>query len=98
MTEKLQKLADANIQLLPLVEISTHFVFERDGFVALVERVKNEFGRIGTAGILTGSGPAPLIWRNGAHYFKSKGFEQLATEQQVSQLRAFQSDLESALA
>jgi hypothetical protein len=32
MTEKFQKLVDANIELLPLPEISSHFVFHRDGF------------------------------------------------------------------
>ena len=98
MTAKFQKLVDANIQLLPLPEITTHFVFERDGFVALVERRNDAFGRIGAAGILTGKGLAPLVWRNGEPFFVAKDFEELATEEQVLSLRAFQSDLESALA
>jgi hypothetical protein len=97
VTEKFQKLVDANIQLLPTLEITTHFVFGRDGFVALVERVNDNFGRIGSAGVLTAKGPAPLIWRNGQPLFVAKNFEQPATEEQVAQIRAFQSDLEAAL-
>ena len=52
MTEKLQRLAAAGIQLLPAIEITTHYVFERDGFVALVERTGAGIGGVGSAGIL----------------------------------------------
>jgi hypothetical protein len=97
MTEKFQKLVDSNIQLLPLPEISTHFVFERDGFIALVERVKDTFGRIGAAGLLSDKGMAPLLWRNGSPFFVAKGFEQPATESDIERLRLFQRDLEAAL-
>ena len=97
MTEKFQKLADANIQLLALPEISTHFVFERDGFIALVERVKDSFGRIGSAGLLCDTGMAPLLWRNGSAFFVAKGFEQAASESDIERLRLFQRDLEAAL-
>jgi hypothetical protein len=97
MTGKFQKLVDFNIQLLPLPEIESHFVFERDGFAALVERRDDNFGRIGSAGLLSEKGIAPLVWREGAGFFVVKGFEQPATAEQINQLRSFQSDLEAAL-
>ena len=97
MTEKFQKLVDANIQLLALPEITTHFVFERDGFIALVERVKDTFGRIGSAGLLSDKGMAALVWKNGSAFFIAKGFQQPATESDIEQLRLFQRDLEAAL-
>ena len=98
MTEKFQKLVEANIELLPLPEIHTHFVFHRDGFAALVDRVSDAFGSVGTAGLLTKRGIAPLLWRHEAAFFVLKDFEEPATARQVEQLRAFQKDLESALA
>ncbi len=87
----------AGIQLLPTVEITTHFVFERDGFVALVERRGEGFGGIGSAGRLTEKGIAPLVLRGGESYFVAKGFEQPATAQEVDGIRRFQADLTFAL-
>ena len=75
MTEKFQKLVDANIELLPLAEISTHFVFHRDGFAALVDRVRDDFGKVGAAGLLTDRGIAPLVWRRHDAFFVLKDFE-----------------------
>lgn len=97
MTDKFAKLVEANIQLLPLPDIQTHFVFERDGFAALVERVKDGFGGVGSAGLLSEKGVAPLIWRGQSAFFIARGFEQPATEDQVRRLRAFQADLVAAL-
>jgi hypothetical protein len=97
MTQKFERLVAAGIQLLPASGITTHFVFERDGFVALVERKGEAFGNIGAAGILTEKGFAALVQRGEKHLFVAKGFEQLADAEQVNKLRSFQSDLEQAL-
>ena len=51
MTDKLEQLVAAGIQLLPATEITTHYIFERDGFVALVERSGEGFGGVGSAGL-----------------------------------------------
>ena len=83
--------------MLPAVEITTHYVFERDGFVALVERTPDGFGGIGSAGILTGSGFAALIHRGDRSYFVAKNFEQEARAEQVEALKRFSVDLKSAL-
>ena len=77
--------------------MSKHFVFERDGFVALVERREDGFGSIGAAGILSEKGFAPLVHRDGGPFFVAKGFEQPANDEQVSGVRRFQADLEMAL-
>jgi hypothetical protein len=96
--EKLEKLAGAGIQLIPAPDLTTHFLFERDGFVSLVERTNDDgFGNIGAPGLLTESGLAVLVWRGGEGWFVRRGFEQRATEEQVRQLRAFAGDLENAL-
>jgi hypothetical protein len=98
VTEILERLAGAGIHLLPAVEITTHYVFERESFVALVERTAAGFGGVGSAGILTGSGFAALVRRGERSYFVAKGFEQEASPEQVEALRRFAADLKGALA
>ncbi len=98
MTEKLERLVTAGIQLLPTFEIANHFVFERDGFGALVERRDDGFGGIGSAGLLTEKGIAPLVLRGADSYFVAKGFEQKASAEEIEQVRRFQADLKHALA
>ena len=62
MTEIFEKLVAAGIQIVP-AEITSHFILERDGFVAFVERREEAFGNIGAAGLMTERGFAALIWR-----------------------------------
>ncbi len=97
MEAVLQRLVDANIQLLPTTQITTHFVFERDGFVSLVERKPDGFGRVGTPGLLTEKGFSALLWRGENAFFVGKGTEQPATPEQVELIRKFTADLELAL-
>jgi hypothetical protein len=99
MIEKLEKLVAAGIELIPAVEVTTHFIFQRDGFVALVERREEGFGGVGTSGLLTEQGGlAPLVWRGDQAYFVGRGFEKPASAEDVSKLRAFASDLKTAIA
>ncbi|MBI1897334.1 MAG: hypothetical protein HYZ57_01600 [Acidobacteria bacterium] len=97
LASALERLAASGIQLLPAFEIASHWVFERGGFVALVERRGENLGSAGSAGLLTEKGMAALIWRGGRAFFVAKGYEQAATDEQVQELRRFQSDLEAAL-
>ncbi len=98
MHAKLERLAAAGIQLLPANGIASHYVFERGGFIALVEKTEAGFGAIGGAGVLTGKGMAVLVWRAGTPYLVARGYEQTATPEQVEQLRSFSTDLSAALA
>jgi len=59
-----ERLAAAEIQLLPVPEVTTHFVFEREGCVVLVERRGEGFGSIGSPGLLTAGGFAALVTRD----------------------------------
>ena len=97
MIEILEKLAAANIQIIP-ADVTSHFILERDGFVAFVERRDEAFGNIGAPGLMTEHGFAALIWRGDQAVFIAKGFEQLASPEQVQKIRAFASDLRNALA
>lgn len=97
MREKLERLAAAGIQLLPADEISTHYAFERDGFVALVERTADGLGNIGSAGLLTGNGLAVPVLRGDRTFFVAKGFEREAERGQMEMLRKFSTDLTLAL-
>ncbi|MGA2434761.1 MAG: hypothetical protein ABSG25_05690 [Bryobacteraceae bacterium] len=94
---QLEKLASAGIRYLPLPGLPHYFVFERDGFAALVEGTQDGFGGIGNAGLLTESGLAVLVWRGDRAYFRRKDFEQSASESQVAALRRFAEDLKRAL-
>jgi hypothetical protein len=96
LTEKLEKLAAAGIQIIPM-EITSHFILERDGFVAFVERRDDAFGNVGAPGLMTEKGYAALIWRGDQAFFTAKGLEQPASAEQVQKLRAFGADLEKAL-
>jgi hypothetical protein len=93
---KLEKLAAAGIQIIP-AEITSHFILERDGFVAFVERREQAFGNIGAPGLMTERGFAALIWRDDQAFFLGKGFEEPASPEQVQSIRAFASDLAAAL-
>ena len=96
MTEIFEKLVAAGIQIIP-AEITSHFILERDGFVAFVERRENGFGNIGAAGLMTERGFGALIWRSDQAFFVGKGFEQPASPEQVQLIRTFATDLANAL-
>ena len=98
MREIFERLVAANIQILPLGQIANHVVFERGGYISLVERLAEGLGRVGAGGLLTARGFAALMWRDGVGMFVAKGgFERVATEADIAELRRFQSDLEQAI-
>ena len=98
LEERLARLAEAGIQLLPLPDIGQYFVFERDGFIALVERAADgDFGQAGPAGLLTERGFAALVWKAGKAFFIAKGFEEEASSERLLLLRRFSDDLARAL-
>lgn len=98
MQEILERLVAANIELLPITQIERHFVFSRDGFIALVERRSDgSLGKMGAPGLFTEKGMAVLLERNGVQMFVAKGFEQAATEADITSMRSFAADLQHAL-
>jgi len=98
VTDKLARLSAAGIAVIP-ADLEKHHILERGGFIALVERTADgDFGRSGTAGLLTEKGLAPLVWRRGIAFFVARGFEAAASELQIEALRTFQRDLDGILA
>lgn len=94
---RLERLLAARIELVPDLKITTHYVFARDGFAALVEKRDGGFGNAGTPGLVTEQGFAALLWRGEQGVFTGRGFELLATAEQVTAIRAFDRDLNEAL-
>ena len=92
-----EKLAAANIELLPAPGSGTHFLFARDGFAALVERTWDGFGSIGAPGLITDRGLAMLVWRGPDAFFVTKSFEGPASDENVEAMRCFARDLAEAL-
>ena len=90
-----QRLAVSAIQLV--AETSSHFLFTRKNFIALVERRGEEIGSIGSTGVLTEHGLAYLVWRGTEAFLKSKSAEMPAGDAEVAAMRQFSQDLESAL-
>ncbi|MCS7024539.1 MAG: hypothetical protein NZV14_07040 [Bryobacteraceae bacterium] len=98
LQEIFERLVAAKIRLIPIPQIERHWVFERDGFISLVERTPdNGFGGIGSAGLWTEKGMAVLVLRGDRYYFVAKEFQQEASAEQVALLRKFASDLAAAL-
>ena len=64
MSDPLEKLQAAGIQIIS-AGVTSHFILERDGFVAFVERKGDDFGNIGAPGLMTEKGFAALVWRSG---------------------------------
>ena len=89
------ELGSTGIQLLS--ETRSYSIFARDNLMALVERTAHGYGSIGSTGILTGSGLAYLVWREGQAFLQGRGFAQPATEEQVAAVHQFSEDLKSAL-
>jgi len=86
---QLERLAASGIRLLPIVDLPRHFVFECDEFVALVENVDGRFGGVGSPGLMTERGFAPLIQRPAGPAFVCKDYELPATPDQAARAHAF---------
>jgi hypothetical protein len=94
---RLQRIAEAGIQLLPTPQLPNHFVFERDGFVVLVERRGEALGQIGSPGLLNPKGFGALVDRAGESYFVWKAEERMAQPREALSARSLLHDLKRAL-
>jgi hypothetical protein len=94
---QLERIAAAGIQLLPTPQLPLHFVFERDGYVVLVERKGDGFGSVGSPGRLLPEGFAALIQRGSQAYFVAKGSETAASAEEAAAARLLFTQLKTAL-
>jgi len=98
LVQQLEHIAAAGIQLVPAPEVATHFVFERDGCVVLVERRDAGFGAVGSPGLLVEEGGfAALVERNGRSFFIWKGGERKASGGEAESARRLFTDLRTIL-
>jgi len=97
ITAQLERIAAAGIRFLPTPQLAHHFVFERDGFVLLVENKAGRFGSVGSPGLLTERGFAPLVEKNGRKVFVSKDYEREATPEEAQRINKFFTDLKAVL-
>lgn len=93
--ETAERLSKLRIELVS--ETEQHYVFARDNCIALVERAGQDFGSIGSTGIMSERGLAFLVYRSGQALLAAKGGEVPATELQVTAVRQFSEDLRTAL-
>lgn len=90
---KLEALAAAGIRILPLPQVTSHFILERDGCVVLVERRGEGFGAVGSPGLLTEAGGfAALVDRGGVAWFVSKAGSREASPEEAVAARGLFSD------
>lgn len=96
---KLERVAALDISLLAAPEVTSHFLFTRDGAVVLVERRGEGFGAVGSPGMLSdrGGGFAALVERGGRTLFISKGEEREALPGEAERARRLFTDLKTAL-
>lgn len=95
----LERLAAANINLVPS-DLNGYFVFERDGFVCLVEKTKHgAFGGIGSVcRLIEEGGFATVLWNGERAYYVQKGGHRIeASPEEITLFRGFSADLRAAL-
>jgi hypothetical protein len=95
---QLERIAAAEIELIPAAEVSSHFLFTRDGCVVLVERRGEGFGEVGSPGKLVERGGfAALVRREGQDWWVGKGEERRAEPGEAEAARRLFTDLKAAL-
>ncbi len=95
---QLERIASSGIQILPVPEIASHFVLERNGCVVLVERREDGFGAIGSPGSLSAKGYSALVLRDGKDWFIGKNESREAMEAEAAEARRLYRDLREILA
>ena len=89
------RLAAAGISLM--AEAKAYTIFVRGDCLALVQRNDSGFCSLGGSGMMTDSGLAYLVWREGRPLLVGKQAEREADAGQVERIRQFSGDLKSAL-
>ena len=93
--ETAARLAGCGIQLA--AETPQYNMFTRGSCVALVTLGAEAVTGIGSSGMMTESGLAFLVWREGRAYLAAKGHQTPASPAQVEEISKFSLDLKRAL-
>ncbi len=98
LLEQFERLAAAEIQILPIAEIASHFVLARHGCVVLVERRADGFGAVGSPGAISDKGFAALVQRDSRDWFVGKNETREATDVEAAEARRLYRELREILA
>jgi len=80
-----------------MAEAKAYSIFARGNCLAVAQSTEAGFSSLGSSGMMTESGLAYLVWREGRPVLVAKGHEIEADAGQVEQLRKFSGDLKAAL-
>lgn len=80
-----------------VAETREYRLYARDSCVAMVHFTQSGEASIGSSGMMTASGVAYLVWREGRPLLVSKGSQTPAARQDVEVLRQFAEDLKALL-
>jgi hypothetical protein len=95
----LARLATAGFEVLPMLDVGTHYIVGRDGLIAFVQRHEDgAFGSSGNPGKLCERGLATFVRRGEGGVFQAKGLELEATVAEYDAAIRFAIDLRHALA
>lgn len=95
---QLERIAELGIGLIPAAGVSSHFLFERGGFVVLVERRGEGLGQAGSPGkLVEGHGFAALVKRDGSDWFVAQGSQWPAAPEEARQARELFTQLKGIL-
>ncbi len=98
MQATLGRLATAGFELLPILDVGTHYIVGRDGLIAFVQRHEDGgFGSSGNPGKLSERGLATFVRRGEAGVFMAKGLELEASPEECGMVAKFANDLKTAL-
>lgn len=99
MQATLGRLAAAGFELLPMLDMGTHYIVARDGLVAFVHRHEDgNFGSSGNPGKLCDRGLATFVRRGDEGAFVAKGLELPASSEECAAVLRFARELKAALA
>ncbi len=95
---QLERIAELGIGLIPAAGVGSHFLFERGGFVVVVERRGEAFGRAGSPGkLVEGHGFAALVRRDDGDWFVARDGRWPAAPEEAESARRLFTELKAVL-
>jgi hypothetical protein len=89
------RLAAVDIRLM--AEAKAYSIFTRGNCLAVAQRDQTGFSSLGSSGMMTESGLAYLVWREGRPLLVAKQNQIEADPIQIQEINKFSGDLKSAL-
>jgi hypothetical protein len=94
---KLERLAAGGFCIVPTPGVDRYFLIEKGDYYALVQRTPTGLGEVGSPGIMTPQGFAPLVQSDNECAFVCRSYRHAASPAQVASARDFFTQLKQAL-